>query len=1015
VRELRCLLLILAVAYSAFGQNYTIVTIAGGGLPVNVASASASIGRVSGIVVDQYGDLYAALLDYNVVVRKGRSSGTLTLVAGNGTPGYSGDNGPAANAQLFNPTGVAVDGAGNVYVADSGNNCVRKISGGTITTVAGTGLPGYSGDGGPAASAQLNPVAGSQYGFGLAVDTYGNLFIADTGNYRVREVSGGVITTAAGNGVFGYGGDNGTATSAQLAFPQAVAVDANENLYIADGNRIRKVSVGVIATMVGSTLAGSGGNGGLAVNAELSGPAAIAVDTNGNLFIADTGNYVVREVTNGVIGIVAGDGTAGFSGDGGLAAQAELSTLFGIAVDPYGDVFVADCGNSRVRVVSAGTIATVAGGGTSVGDKGLASNAQLLNPLGLAVDSTGNVYIADVGNNRVREVADFDLTSVVGNGFPGFSGDTARAANAEVDIPGGVALDSLGNIYIADSGNNRIREISNGVITTIAGTGTAGYGGDNGPAASAQLSNPQGVAVDSAGNIYIADTGNYRVRKIAGGVISTVAGKGTKGFTGDNGPATSAALSVVESVAVDAAGNLYIADSLNHRIRVVAGGAITTVAGGGNVFPGNSGLATNALLGTTEGVAVDSLGSLLVSDLDSSSIRKVTGGIITTLAGTGSGGFSGDGASSVYAQLDAPTGLAVDASNDVFVSDSGNQRVRALFVGGGGCTYAVSPSSFASVPAAGNTLIATVQTTPGCHWAVQSLPPWITYSGNTSLVGTATVSLIATADSDVARVGVVSIAGVPVVVSQAGSVTPPPPPPSTPTITAGGILNAASYTAPIAPGSIAVAFGDFLLTSSADETQSPLPTSVSGLSLKFGSGTPVPLFYVSGDQVNFQVPWELTGQSQASLAATLSGQTGTGQIVNIAPVAPAIFSQNSAGTGQGSILSSSYVLVDASHPAIAGVTYILIYCTGLGAVSNQPADGLPAPSSGIPLSETTVTPTVTIGGVPVVPIFSGLAPGWPGLYQVNALVPASSTTGDAVPVTISMFGVTSNTVTIAVQ
>jgi uncharacterized protein (TIGR03437 family) len=1017
VRVLRNLLLILAIAYSAFGQNYTIDTIAGGGLPINIGSGSASIGRVSGVAVDKYGDLYVALLDYNVVVRKGISTGSVTLVAGNGTPGYSGDNGPAINAQLFNPTSIAVDGAGNVYVADSGNACVRKISAGTITTVAGTGFPGYGGDGGPATNAQLNPVAGSEYGLGLTVDSNGNLYIADTGNYRVREVSGGVITTAVGNGTFGYGGDNGAPTSAQLAFPQSVAADANGNLYIADGNRIREVSAGIIATVAGSTFAGSSGNGGLAVNAELSGPAAIAVDANGNLFIADTGNNVVREVTNGVIGTIVGDGTVGFSGDGGPATLAELSNLFGIAVDPYGDLFIADSGNSRVRLVSAGIVQTLVGGGSSVGDKGLATSAQLLNALGLAVDSTGDVYIADVGNSRVREVASFDMTSVAGNGIPGFSGDTVRAANAQVDTPGGVALDSHGNIYIADSGNNRVREIANGVITTIAGSGTPGYSGDNGPATSAQLSNPQGVAVDSAGNLYIADSGNYRIRKVSGGVITTVAGNGTKGFAGDNGPATSAELSTVEGVAVDAAGNLYIADSLNYRVRVVAGGAITTVAGGGVALPGNNGLATSAQLGTAEGVAVDSSGNLFVTDLASSSIHKVSGGIITTLAGTGTGGFSGDGASSVYAQLDAPTGLAVDASNNVYVSDSGNQRIRALFTGGNGCTYAVSPSSFASVTASGGTLMATIQTTPGCHWAVQSLPPWIAYSGNVSGAGTATIALIAAADSDVARAGIVSIAGVPVLVSQAGQVTPPPPPPppTAPSINSGGILNAASYTAPIAPGSIAAAYGDFLLTSAAVETQSQLPTSISGLSLQFGSGTPVPLFYVSGNQVNFQVPWELTGQSHASLAATLSGQTGPAQLVSVAPVAPAIFSQNSQGSGQGSILSSSYVLVDASNPALAGTTYILIYCTGLGAVTNQPADGSPPPISGIPLSYTKATPMVTIGGVPVIPVFSGLAPGWPGLYQVNALVPAGSTIGDAVPVTISIGGATSNTVTIAVQ
>ncbi len=237
--------------------------------------------------------------------------------------------------------------------------------------------------------------------------------------------------------------------------------------------------------------------------------------------------------------------------------------------------------------------------------------------------------------------------------------------------------------------------------------------------------------------------------------------------------------------------------------------------------------------------------------------------------------------------------------------------------------------------------------------------------------------------------------------------------PAIPSISTGGVVNAASYAsgAAVAPGSIASAFGSFLLNSPAGAANMPLPTNLSGLSMQFGSGTKVPLIYAANGQVNFQVPWELTGLSQASLTATLNGQTSTAQNVSLAAFAPGIFSTNAQGFGQGAILDPAYKLVDASNPATPGSTVVLIYCTGLGAVSNQPASGAASPSN--PPATTTTTPTVMIGGAPAQVFFSGLAPGFVGEYQVNALVPQNSAAGDAVPVVISIGGKTSNTVTMA--
>jgi uncharacterized protein (TIGR03437 family) len=569
-----------------------------------------------GLAVDSAGNLYIADTN-NQCIRK-VANGVITTVAGTGTPGYTGDNNPATSAQLYGPTAVAVDSAGNLYIADTNNQCIRKVANGVITTVAGNGARGSSGDNGPATSALLsNP-------YGLAVDAAGNLYIADSSNNRIREVSGGMIATVAGNGAAGFGGDNGPATSAHLAYPQDLAVDSAGNLYIADtnNNRIRKVSNGVIATLAGTATYGFSGDNGLATSAQLNNPYGVAVDPAGNLYIADTFNNRVRKVSNRVITTVAGDGTVGFSGDNGPATSAQLADPWSVAVDSAGNLYIADYGNNRIRKVSNGVIATVAGNGTrgSLGDNGPATSAQFYGPAGLAVDSLGNLYIADYGNNRIRKLSNGVIATVAGGGAS--LGDNGPATSAQLALPYGIAVDSGGNLYVADWGNNRIRKVSNGVITTVAGTGTRGFGGDNGLATGAQLANPQGVAVDSAGNLYIADFGNASIRKVSNGIITTVAGNGTPGFSGDNGPATSAQLYLPYGVAVDSAGNLYIGDSGNNRVRKVSNGVIATVAGNGTFgFSGDNGPATSAQLANPYGVAIDSAGNLYIGDSGNSRIR----------------------------------------------------------------------------------------------------------------------------------------------------------------------------------------------------------------------------------------------------------------------------------------------------------------------------------------------------------------------------------------------------------
>jgi hypothetical protein len=325
-----------------------------------------------------------------------------------------------------------------------------------------------------------------------------------------------------------------------------------------------------VGTTAGTGAVGYTGDTGPATAATLANPAAVAYDTHGNLFLADASNHVVREISSsGNITTIAGTGIEGYSGDGAAATSAQLDTPTGVAVDAVGNVYIADSHNHRIREVSNGTITTLAGTGTPgfSGDGAAATAAQLSLPSGVAVDTTGNVYIADTNNHRIRKLSGGNITTLAGDGEEFYAGDGAAATAAALDSPTGVAVDGSGNVYIADRLNQRIREVSGGNITTLAGSGTAGFSGDGASATAASLAKPSGVSIDAAGNVYIADTDNQRIRQVGGGVIATAEGSGSQGYGGDGGPSTAAILNSPHGVAPDAAGNLSIADKLNQRIR----------------------------------------------------------------------------------------------------------------------------------------------------------------------------------------------------------------------------------------------------------------------------------------------------------------------------------------------------------------------------------------------------------------------------------------------------------------
>ena len=667
----------------------TISTVAGGG-PVDGPALQTPLGSPTGVAVDGDGNVFIAAQGLNRVIRVD-AGGQATMFAGDSAlGGFSGDGGPAAIASLDTPVAVAVDSAGNVYIADQGNQRIRKVDAatGVITTVAGNGTPGFSGDGGAAVDASLhNPTA-------VAVDSAGNLFIVSAGdlggvdvvNHRVRKVdTTGMITTFAGDGISGFSGDGGAAVDARLADPRGVAVDSAGNVYIADqsNGRIRRVDA---ATLKITTVAGNGS----------SALTAVAVDSVRNLlYIADLSNRRVRKVSTGggAITTAAGNGSGGFSGDGGLATSASLDSPVGVAVDSAGNLFIADRFNQRVRKVDASTleIDTIAGNGFFgfSGDDDPATSASLVGPSGVAVDGAGTLFFADQSNQRIRRVdaATGEITTVAGNGDLGFGGDNGPATNASLASPADVAIDSDGNLFIADRLNHRIRKVSvAGEITTVAGNGTPGFSGEGVQATLASLDGPSGVAVDNAGNLFIADQANHRIRRVdaASGVITTVAGNGTAGFSGDGGQATLATLAGPFNVALDSAGNLFIADQANHRIRRVdaASGVITTVAGNGTAgFSGDGGQATSARLEAPSGVALDSDGNLFIADQINQRVRRVDAatGVITTVAGRDDDpGFSGDGGPATSARLANPSDVAIDTDGNVYIADFFNDRIRLV-------------------------------------------------------------------------------------------------------------------------------------------------------------------------------------------------------------------------------------------------------------------------------------------------------------------------------------------------
>jgi uncharacterized protein (TIGR03437 family) len=548
----------------------------------------------------------------------------------------------------------------------------------------------------------------------------------------------------------------------------------------------------------------------------------------------------------------------------------------------------------------------------------------------------------------------YTISTFAGNGTTGFAGDGGPASAAQFSFPGGICIDSSGNIYIADAGNNRIRKISNGTITTVAGNGTAGYTGDNGTATNAELNNPTGVAVDSSGNIYIADSNNSVVRQVnTAGKIFTFAGDNGAGagYSGDTGNANQAQLNFPTAVAIDSANNLYIADSGNNVVRVVASNTINTVS------------ATSGTVVHPDGLAVDAAGNLYVADTDDRRIIKVSNGVFSVIAGNEQVGFTGDDGPAINAEFDDPFGVAVDAAGYVYIADTFNGRIRKISLDGTLSTIAGTgyPSYYGDGgPAAGATLYFPHDV------AVDA-------SGNVYIADTVNHAIR-------------------LLQLQA------------PSISATGVFNSADFAPAVSPGALAGVLGSNFIGVTAS-AQPPLPTSLGGLTVSV-NGQLAPLIHAQPNLVSFQVPWE-TPPGVATVTVQVNGAVSNPVAVTVLTAGPGVFILSS---GAPAVQNSDYSLNSASNPAHAGST-IIVYLTGSGPVSPSVPDGVAAPSN--PMSVLTSQYNAVLGNTSAPISFAGLVPGTVGMVQMNITVPSSLGLG-TYPLVITINGESSLQVPVAI-
>ena len=607
-----------------------------------------------GVAVDAAGNVYVA--DYvNSTIRKMTPTGVVSTFAGLAEH-FGNADGPGGAARFYNPTGVAVDASGNVYVAGYTNNTIRKITpGGVVSTFAGSGNEG-SNDGVGAGASFYLPT-------GVAVDGAGNIYVADYHNATIRKITPSrVVTTLAGS-AGQYGTTDGTGSAARFNTPNSVAVDTQDNVYVADSysHTIRKIAPGGVVTTFAGLANNSGSADGMGDAARFNMPWTVAVDSANNVYVADNFNHTIRKITSdGVVTTIAG--SAGNSGSNdGTGSAARFYHPVAVGTDSAGNVYVGDGANNTIRKITPDRVVTTVAGvpvyEETGSDDGTGSSARFAFPMGVAVDTARNVYVADTWNSTIRKITPAGVVTTLAGLARNRGSNDGAGSSARFNIPEGVAVDTAGNVYVADTGNGAVRKVtSSGIVTTLAGPGTG-----------ASFLNPKAVAVDNGGNVYLADTGNDVIRKISPeGVVSTLGGGiGSWDFYTPSG------------VAVDSAGNVYVADTSHLSVRkLTPAGVVTTLAGSLSWGGSADGTGSAARFSEPRGIAVDTADNVYVTDASNEIIRKITPtGVVTTLAGSATlpGNVAGVGSAARFLR---PQGIAVDNSGNVYVADYENNTIR---------------------------------------------------------------------------------------------------------------------------------------------------------------------------------------------------------------------------------------------------------------------------------------------------------------------------------------------------